>query len=194
MKTFLMISLAAAALGFTACNSNSGTSNKAAPGSADTAGTPTALDTADQAVTAPTGEVIAAYLKIKNALADDNGKSAAVAGTDLAVVIGNVAIPALKEEQKKVFAEVQQDMKEHAEHIGANGGNIHHQREHFETLSQEVYELARAGGTGGTLYLDFCPMYNKNKGAGWVSETKEIRNPYLGKEMLTCGTVKEEIR
>jgi hypothetical protein len=37
-------------------------------------------------------------------------------------------------------------------------------------------------------------MYNNNKGASWLSETKEIKNPYLGKKMPDCGEVKEEIR
>jgi hypothetical protein len=36
-------------------------------------------------------------------------------------------------------------------------------------------------------------MYNDKKGAIWLSETKEIKNPYYGKKMLTCGNVKEEI-
>ena len=44
-----------------------------------------------------------------------------------------------------------------------------------------------------TLYKDFCPMYSDGKGATWLSETKEIKNPYLGKKMPTCGSMKEEI-
>jgi hypothetical protein len=32
-------------------------------------------------------------------------------------------------------------------------------------------------------------MYKKGKGAFWLSETKEIKNPYLGKTMPTCGTI-----
>jgi len=30
-------------------------------------------------------------------------------------------------------------------------------------------------------------------GANWLSESKEISNPYLGQSMPTCGTVKEEL-
>jgi hypothetical protein len=37
-------------------------------------------------------------------------------------------------------------------------------------------------------------MYNDGKGANWLSETKEIANPYLGKSMPTCGSVKEELK
>jgi hypothetical protein len=37
-------------------------------------------------------------------------------------------------------------------------------------------------------------MYNNGKGASWLSETKEVKNPYMGKSMPTCGTLKEEIK
>jgi Cu(I)/Ag(I) efflux system membrane fusion protein len=42
------------------------------------------------------------------------------------------------------------------------------------------------------LYLAFCPMAFGNKGAYWLQETKEIKNPYFGKQMLTCGEIKKE--
>ena len=64
--------------------------------------------------------------------------------------------------------------KEHAEHIGANAGNIKHQREHFQELSKDVYDLVKAFGTNQVVYKDYCPMAK----AIWLSETKEIRNPY----------------
>jgi hypothetical protein len=37
-------------------------------------------------------------------------------------------------------------------------------------------------------------MANNNTGAYWLSDSKEIRNPYLGNEMLTCGKVKETVQ
>jgi len=44
-----------------------------------------------------------------------------------------------------------------------------------------------------TVYHDYCPMYNN--GSNWLSESKEIKNPYYGKgnEMLGCGVDTEEI-
>ncbi|MDP8212737.1 MAG: efflux RND transporter periplasmic adaptor subunit [Candidatus Zapsychrus exili] len=41
------------------------------------------------------------------------------------------------------------------------------------------------------LYLSFCPMAF-GKGAYWLADTEQIRNPYYGAEMLECGEVKEE--
>lgn len=81
------------------------------------------------------------------------------------------------------------DAKEHAEHIGENAGNIKHQREHFQELSTDVYDLLKLVGTSQTVYKDYCPMVK----AIWISEKKEIVNPYYGKEMLTCGKMQETI-
>ena len=73
--------------------------------------------------------------------------------------------------------------------------NIDHQREHFTMMSEDIYDLVRAFGGGQALYHDHCPMYNKdNGGAMWLSETKEVKNPYFGSEMPKCGTVEEVIK
>ena len=95
----------------------------------------------------------------------------------------------------KSYMDLADDLKEHAEHIGANAGKIAHQREHFVMLSKDVADLIKTFGNGGqTLYKDFCPMANNGKGAIWISELKEIKNPYQGSKMLTCGSVKETLK
>ena len=44
-----------------------------------------------------------------------------------------------------------------------------------------------------TLYVQKCPMANSYKGAIWLSTEKEIKNPYYGDEMLSCGSVIDSI-
>ena len=46
---------------------------------------------------------------------------------------------------------------------------------------------------GKTVYYQFCPMAFNEKGAFWLSTTKEISNPYFGDQMLTCGEIKETL-
>lgn len=148
----------------------------------------------NSATTVPVKDVIAAYLQMKNAFTNDNTTNAASAGKSLQAAFTNFDTKTLSADQQKTFNDIADDAEEHAEHIGANGGNIAHQREHFDLLSKDMADLLNTLGTGGqTLYKDFCPMYNNKKGAYWISETKEIKNPYLGKAMPTCGEVKEEI-
>ena len=139
-------------------------------------------------------EILDNYLQIKNAFAKDNSANAATAANEMAKAFANFNKSALTAEQAKIYADIEDDAKEHAEHIGSNGGNIKHQREHFDMLSKDIYQLTKTFGGGKKIYYDHCPMYNNNKGAYWLSETKEIANPYLGKAMPTCGTVKEELK
>jgi hypothetical protein len=142
----------------------------------------------------PVGEILADYLQMKNAFANDNDKEAAAAGNKMVKSFENFDEASLTADKKKIFNDIRDDAKENAEHIGMNAGNIKHQREHFDMLSKDMYDLVKAFGAGRTLYQDYCPMYNDNKGATWLSETKEIKNPYLGKDMDTCGSVKEELK
>ena len=139
-------------------------------------------------------EILNAYLQMKNALAEDNSIGAANAGKKLEAAFKNFDKSALTSAQKKTYEDVEADAREHAEHIGTNGGNIAHQREHFELLSKDIYDLVKAFGGVQVLYRDFDSMYNKGKGAYWLSEKKEIKNPYMGKAMLTSGSIKEEIK
>lgn len=163
------------------------------PVKSETVQTPTEKATTEAASTVSLKEIVSNYLQIKNAFAKDNTNDAATAGKALEAAFKSFDKSALTAEQKKAYEDIESDAREHAEHIGANGGNIKHQREHFDLLSKDMYDLVKAFGAGQTLYKDFCPMYNDNKGAIWLSETKEIKNPYLGKAMPTCGSMKEEL-
>ena len=149
---------------------------------------------ADTKATVSIKEIVNTYLQLKNAFAKDNTNDAATAANTLGSTFKNFDKATLSASQKKFFEDIEDDANEHAEHIGKNGGKIEHQREHFEMLSKDIYDLVKAFGSNQVLYKDFCPMYNKGKGAFWISETKEIKNPYLGKAMPTCGTIKEEIK
>ena len=132
------------------------------------------------------------YLHIKNALANDNESEAANGAKMLSEGLAKVDKSFFTSEQKKIYDENEEDLKEHAEHISKS--KIDHQREHFSVMSEDVYSLVKAFGGGRTLYHDHCPMANNNKGAMWISEMAEIKNPYMGRDMPKCGTVEEKIQ
>ncbi len=174
-------------------------SSKAHHGSKEMSGATTKAQIKSMPITDPKAAasmngIVDSYLKMKNSLASDKSKNAAAAGKDMAAAMEKMDKALLSAEQAKFYQEVEDDAKEHAEHIGANAGNIKHQREHFDMLSNDIYDLVRVFGSGRELYKDFCPMYNDKKGAIWLSETKAIKNPYYGKSMLNCGSVKEEMK
>ena len=190
----ILFGIAITAISFAACNTGNNKANKNSNTGNDTTQSKPQANPAETNVTSPISEVINGYLHIKNALTDDNGNDAANGGKEMVAAIGKLDKTSFTGQQKKVYKDVADDVKENAEHIGDNAGKIDHQREHFDMLSQDMYELVKAFSGGQTLYQDYCPMYNNNKGATWLSETKEIKNPYLGKKMPTCGSVKEEIK
>jgi hypothetical protein len=203
-KIFLGFAIATTTI-LMACNSSNNKSADAKQGdvkndtstrqqaTTDTAATQTSV--AVGTATFPAKEIIGGYLELKNALAKDNGKDAASAGSTIVATLAKVDMKNLSREQMKSYMDIADDLKENAEHIGANAGKIDHQREHFITLSKDMADFVKAFGNGGeTLYKDFCPMANDGKGATWISETKEIKNPYLGSKMPDCGSVKETIK
>ena len=69
------------------------------------------------------------------------------------------------------------------------------QREAFSALSDEMAKIVKANKlSAGAVYVAYCPMANDNQGAYWLSNEKEIKNPYFGNMMLRCGAVKETIQ
>lgn len=154
----------------------------------------TKIGDVDVKVTSSINEIIEHYLQLKNSLVSDNTKGASAFGKEMFDAMEKLDKSFLTADQKKIYVDIEEDAKEHAEHIGENEGNIEHQREHFDMLSNDLYDLVKEFGSGQVLYKDFCPMYNDKKGAIWLSESKDIKNPYLGKKMVTCGTIKEEIK
>lgn len=195
--------MAIAAISFTACNNSNNKSAETKSTGTDTAQAKPQTDNvtaktqpvADTKATVSIKDIIADYIQLKNAFAKDNTTDAATAGTSLEIAFKTFDKTALSADQKKAFGDIEDDAREHAEHIGKNGGNIAHQREHFVMLSKDMADLIKTFGNGEqTLYKDFCPMANDGKGAIWISEVREIKNPYLGSKMPTCGTIKEEIK
>ena len=192
MKT-IVFSIATAAIVLSACG-NSNSETKEANKSADTATTTTTASNNAATQNASVDEAVNAYLQLKNALTTDNGDGAATAGKQLHEAMLKLDNASFAADQKKVYDDVKDDIKEHAEHISTNAGKITHQREHFDMLSKDMIDLVKVVKPSQTLYKDHCPMFNDNKGADWLSEVKDIKNPYYGKKMLECGEVKEEIK
>src|SRR2546425_709441 len=60
-------------------------------------------------------------------------------------------------------------------------------REAFKPLSASLIKYLADNKAGkGTYHEAYCPMVK----ASWLQKGKDIKNPYMGKEMLTCGTLK----
>jgi len=146
---------------------------------------------ADNSSNGSSSAIIDNYLKIKNALVADNQEDAAKAGGMLVSDLKEFKKSSYSSKEQQQLTDIIEDATEHAEHISESP--IEHQREHFDILSKDVIDMVAITGTDKKLYQDFCPMYNDNKGAQWLSTTEEIKNPYFGSKMMGCGKVQKEI-
>lgn len=132
------------------------------------------------------------YFQVKDALVKSNGKTAATESAELLAAIKAVKMESLSEVEHSAWMKVLPELKEDAEHISETN-DAAHQRDHFITLSNNVYDLLKVSSFGVPVYYQHCPMANKGKGANWLSKEKTVKNPYYGAQMLTCGKVVETI-
>jgi hypothetical protein len=56
-------------------------------------------------------------------------------------------------------------------------------REAFKPLSDAVIAIVRQDPKGHEVKLAYCPMAD----ASWLQKDEQIKNPYYGSSMLTCG-------
>lgn len=194
MKHLFLGLIASSILALTACNGNT---EKKAASTEQTSAPVTETIPSDNSTENPEqgnfSELYAHYQHLTFALSSDNDKEAANASKGMLEALSKIKSDGFSAEDKTTYEDIAADIKEHAEHISDNVGNIAHQREHLVILSKDFYDIAKTFGTDKPLYKVFCPMYDDNKGAYWLSDSKEIKNPYYGAEMLTCGEVQEEL-
>jgi Cu(I)/Ag(I) efflux system membrane fusion protein len=71
---------------------------------------------------------------------------------------------------------------------------IEAQRKAYADFTGDFYTTIKIFGLiDKTVFYQYCPMAFDGKGAYWLSTTREIRNPYFGDAMLTCGETKETL-
>ena len=69
--------------------------------------------------------------------------------------------------------------------------DIARQRTSFARLSDNMASLAKGVKlSSGPIYQLYCPM----KKSSWLSAETEIKNPYFGSSMLSCGQVTQTIQ
>lgn len=132
------------------------------------------------------------YLALKDALVASNGKQATQHAEMLAKAIQAVDMKKLADKEHQLWMKVYKQLEQQASSISKDK-SIDNQRKSFIQLSENMYALSKVANYGKTLYWQHCPMANQNKGANWLSTEENIKNPYYGSKMLTCGSVVEKI-
>jgi len=121
-----------------------------------------------------TAAVFQHYIHIKTALVNSN---ATEAQSGAKMLIENTDNEELKSAVSKI----------------ADNDDIETQREAFSVVTTKIEPLLKKSISTGEIYKQFCPMAFNNTGGYWLSNDKEIQNPYYGEKMLKCGKVTETI-
>ena len=133
------------------------------------------------------------YFAVKDALVKTDGNTSSTKAKELLTAVNAVKMDKLTSEEHTVWMKVMKDLAFDAEHI-ADTKDASHQRDHFMSLSKNMYALIKVSKTETPTYYQFCPMANDGKGANWLSKENAVKNPYYGNQMLTCGKVVETIK
>lgn len=133
------------------------------------------------------------YFAVKDALVKTDGNVSSAKAKELLTAITTVKMEKLDAETHMVWMKIQKDLVLDAEHISETK-DASHQRDHFISLSKNMYSLLKVSKYEQPVYYQFCPMANDGKGANWLSKENAVKNPYYGSQMLTCGKVVETIK
>lgn len=125
-----------------------------------------------------TATTYAHYLVVKDALVKTDAMATQTGAKDLLVQLEEV------NSSPEIIA---------AARAIAISDNVNEQREAFSDLTKALEPILNGSLDSGTIYKQYCPMAFEGKGDYWYSNSKEIRNPYFGDIMLTCGRVEETI-
>jgi len=141
----------------------------------------------------PLKSVFENYFSLKDALIKSDGNSASTKASALIKAIQNVDMTKLSTEEHTVWMKVMKDLAFDAEPISDTKDALH-QRDHFTSLSENMYKVMKVTKQDTPVYYQHCPMFNNGKGANWLSKEEVVKNPYYGSQMLTCGSTVETLR
>ena len=135
-----------------------------------------------------------AYLEWKDALTNDNFAEAQKMATNMKSALDKINMNLFKDDAHNAWMDFQGSLSKSLEHIQLIS-DIEQLRKTFQTVSATMIEMTTTfNPLDGTIYVQHCPMADNNKGADWLSKEKEIKNPYFGNSMLTCGDVTKEFK
>ncbi len=139
--------------------------------------------------------LLANYYRLKDALVSTNDTMAV---SSARLLIANA--DSLKVDELKADSSIVEMADGYLQSISAEAKalvaepNIEAKRKSFQMISDNMYDLVRSVRYDRQIvYHHFCPMAFNDAGAYWLSNTSDIKNPYFGKKMLTCGEVKDSL-
>lgn len=135
-----------------------------------------------------------AYFKLKDYLVDNDLKSAETAGRELFEAVNIIDMKLENQAVIEFWQSTKSQLSKRLEHLN-HLESLEKVRNEFLEISKITIDLAkRVHPLREVAYVQYCPMADNENGGLWLSRKDDIKNPYFGDAMLTCGEVLEEIR
>jgi Cu(I)/Ag(I) efflux system membrane fusion protein len=143
---------------------------------------------APQAFRSQLDDVLTVYFHIQEALSQDDAKGVQKQAGAFSRAMGDVDMTLLTGPAHMGWMKDLMDLNTQASAL-KDTADIKKQRESFFLMSESITSVVKRFGTGGrdNVMQFFCPMAFDNRGAHWLQNKKEVRNPYFGKTMPGCG-------
>lgn len=149
------------------------------------------------------GDVLSSYYGVRDALVDADTAKADAMALRLKTACDSASLPALVNDSATllVMRNLLGDLS--SECAGFKGeATLEAKRRSFNMMGEHLYPLLQTAGYDvGQVYRQVCPMaFNDTEKASWLSDSREIVNPYLGRKhpkysagMLHCGELEDSL-
>lgn len=183
MKKIKIWAFATVALIATACQS---------PMPKDKIVTKDSIEYKDASAVFTTASMVESYLQLGTALYNRDEAKIATVATTFAQVLTQQRPELVPTSSREDLKDILENSTENIQHIIASKGDLNHQVEHYQIVSQDMYDLIKLFGTAQELYKFECKR--DNKPTMWLSNSKEAHNPYLGENHQPCGELIETLK
>lgn len=193
----LAVYIICAGLFVTACNQSTQKSDTAAATAEAPKPAEAPKSKLDEAGTQKLMTLVTHYYELKNALVATNATAADQASTKL-ITDADSLQAAIKTDSanNRLYQQHLDAIRQGSKDILAlKDETCEKKRVHFEKVSDAMFALLKnADLKNAGVYRQFCPMAFNDKGAYWLSNEMEIKNPYFGKKMLECGEITDSLK
>lgn len=141
--------------------------------------------------------LLGSYYLLKDALVASDTAKANAASAQLALLADSLKTSDIRGDTSGMIRETAQSfamaISGSAKSLPAEK-ELEDKRRELNMITDALWSLTRTVRYDGQkVYYQFCPMAFDNTGAYWLSDKSEVRNPYFGSKMLTCGEVTDSL-
>lgn len=144
----------------------------------------------DAAVSVKFNKSLESYYALKNALATDQPEAAQKLAASVVVAVKEVPHKGFATEaQHQLWMQESDLISQYGTELAATA-DLDAQRKAFREIGSAFVKLATEFKINNKkAFIQYCPMGKYT----WLSEVKEVQNPFYGSKMYDCGEVKGTI-